>query len=101
MKVKVGELKTHLSKYLRQLKQDEERIEVCVREDTVAYLTSAKAKPTNNAEKRRIAQQLASAGIEVSQWGANGISAPENGGTCSRPAEGPNSVESIRRERSW
>lgn len=101
MKVKIGELKTHLSKYLRQLERDEERIEVCVREDTVAYLTSAKAEPANDTEKRQIAQHLESVGIEVSQWGANRISVPAKGGTCKHPAEGANSVESIRQERNW
>jgi len=39
MKVKVGQLKTHLSRYLKDVKETGESIEVCVREDTVAYLT--------------------------------------------------------------
>jgi len=43
MKVKIGELKTHLSRYLRQLAEDGEPIEVCVREEPVAWLTRARA----------------------------------------------------------
>lgn len=101
MKVKIGELKTHLSKYLRQLEQGEGRIDVCVREDTVAYLTSARSSYKENAEKRDLEKHLESAGIEVSQWGTSQASPIEQGGTCENPAEGPNSIERIRRERNW
>lgn len=41
MKVKVADLKANLSQYLRRVRETGERIEVCVREDKVAYLTSA------------------------------------------------------------
>jgi prevent-host-death family protein len=41
MKVKVGELKTHLSSYLRKVEADGETLEVCVRERPVAYLIPA------------------------------------------------------------
>ncbi len=39
MKVKIGELKTHLSKYVQSVRDGGEPIEVCVRGKTVAYLT--------------------------------------------------------------
>lgn len=50
IKVKVGQLKTHLSRYLKNIKETGEPIEVCVREDTVANLTpspQAQANPNS------------------------------------------------------
>jgi antitoxin (DNA-binding transcriptional repressor) of toxin-antitoxin stability system len=38
MKVKVHQLKTHLSRYLQVLKETGEEVEVCVREEPVARL---------------------------------------------------------------
>lgn len=35
MKVKVGELKTNLSNYLRRVRDNGEEIEVCIREEAV------------------------------------------------------------------
>ena len=43
MKVKVADLKANLSRHLRQLQKTGGTIEVCVREDSVAYLTPASA----------------------------------------------------------
>ena len=42
-RVPTSQLKTHLSRYLRDLQEGGEPIEVCVREEAVAYLTPAKA----------------------------------------------------------
>jgi prevent-host-death family protein len=42
MKVRTGELKTHLSHYLRKVRETGEALEVCVREETVAYLVPAR-----------------------------------------------------------
>ena len=100
MKVKVGELKTHLSKYLRDLEGSEEPIEVCVREETVAYLRSAKAENGGNPDAAKLDRRLEAAGITVSQWGAaaDPLHSP---GRCENPAGGDNSVETIRRERNY
>jgi len=100
MRVKVGELKTHLSKYLRELEGSDEPIEVCVREKTVAYLRSAKVEKRVHLDEVRLNQRLEAAGILVSQWG----SAPEplkTLGRCDDPAGGPNSIETIRQERNY
>jgi len=70
MRVKVAELKTHLPKYLRQIDKDGQAIEVCVREDAVAYLTSARAHDSTEQAKKQLAQQLKAVGIQVSQWGS-------------------------------
>lgn len=100
MKVKIGELKTHLSKYLRDLEGSDEPIEVCVREDTVAYLRSSKAENSRNPNSARVSRQLEAVGITVSQWGvtAEPLCVP---GRCERPAGGPNSVETIRQKRNY
>ena len=104
MKVKIGELKTHLSKYLRDLEGSDEPIEVCVREDTVAYLSSAKAEDSRNPSSerlnRRLNRRLEAAGITVSRWG-NAAEPLRSPGRCENPAGGPNSVETIRRERNY
>lgn len=100
MKVKIGELKARFSKYLRDLKESDEPIEVCVREDTVAYLTSAKAEESGHRDPAGLNRRLQAAGITVSQWG--GTAAPLRApGRCEAPSGGPNSVETIRRERSY
>jgi antitoxin (DNA-binding transcriptional repressor) of toxin-antitoxin stability system len=99
MKVKVGELKTHFSKYIRELQEREEPIEVCVREDTVAYLVSAKGGMVNDKETR-LKQRLEVVGIRVSRWGRSAESLVSMG-TCEKPAGGANSIETIRRERVY
>jgi antitoxin (DNA-binding transcriptional repressor) of toxin-antitoxin stability system len=43
-RIKTSELKTHLAHYLRELGEGGEAIEVCVREEPVAYLTSVKGR---------------------------------------------------------
>jgi len=100
MKVKVGELKTHLSKYLRDLEGSDEPIEVCVREDTVAYLRSAKAEENVSPDAARLNRRLEAAGITVSQWGKTGETL-RSPGRCQKPTAGPNSIETIRQERDY
>lgn len=101
MRVKLGELKTHLSKYLRRIDNDGQTIEVCVREDAVAYLTSARTHDSTEQAKQQLAQQLQAVGIQVSQWGSRAPLDLGPQGNCHNPAGGPNSVESIRQERDW
>ncbi|HKK18173.1 MAG TPA: hypothetical protein VJ952_05780 [Opitutales bacterium] len=100
MKVKIGELKTHLSKYLRNLEGSAEPIEVCVREDTVAYLRSAKAEERADRDSARLNRRLEAAGITVAQWGRTDETL-RSPGRCRNPAGGPNSVETIRGERGY
>jgi antitoxin (DNA-binding transcriptional repressor) of toxin-antitoxin stability system len=96
MRVKIGELKTHLSKYLRKLEQDGELIEICVRETPVAYMTPV-GKSASEAEK----QLLETACICVTQWGKEGIVKIDPPTEGYQKVEGFNSVESMRRERKW
>lgn len=100
MKVKIGELKTHFSRYLRDLEGSSEPIEVCVREDTVAYLSSAKAEKGGNPNSAELSQRLEAAGITVSRWG-NAVEPLRSPGHCEDPVGGLNSVETIRQERNY
>jgi len=102
MKVKVGQLKTHLSRYLKDIRETGEPIEVCVREDTVAYLTSpakygAASMPQLDPELARL---LEDDGLPVTHWGHKPSTLP-NPGHCVAPAKGDNSAESIRAEKNW
>jgi antitoxin (DNA-binding transcriptional repressor) of toxin-antitoxin stability system len=96
MKVKVGELKTQLSKYLRKLEIDGEPIEICIRETPVAYMTAV-----GSPNRDREAQRLEALGIRVTQWGTDGRVeiAPPTASESSTVSF--NSVESMRGERNW
>lgn len=101
MKVKVGQLKANLSRYLKDVRDTGDPIEVCLREETVAYLTpstpSGTSAPQPNMELER---KLKTDGISVSRWGRK-PSANLKPGSCASPAKGFNSVESIRAEKNW
>jgi antitoxin (DNA-binding transcriptional repressor) of toxin-antitoxin stability system len=97
MKVKIGQLKTHLSRYVQELRAGGEPIEVCVRENTVAYLTSsnvADGKP--RAESESLRAGLERSGLTVSQWGTK----PGGPIVPGRAADGDTTVDSVQRMRS-
>lgn len=96
MKVKVGELKTHLSKYLRQLEEDGETLEVCVRETPVAYIT-----PVGKSCVVAQAKKLELAGVRVTQQGKDGVVPINMPSRTRKPRKTFNSVESMRREKDW
>jgi len=59
VKVKVGDLKTHLSRYLRTVDETGLTLEVCVRDETVAYLVPANAKGASVQDAdRKLRQHL-------------------------------------------
>ncbi len=105
MKVKVGELKTHLSRYLRELQRDRNPIEVCVREKPVAYLTPADPHPSHgepDAAMRALQEQLQSAGL---RWNATGATGKMDFKPNPLPAgdgrKDVHTVEAMRSERNW
>ena len=66
MKIRVVDLKTNLSKVLREIQSSGETLEVCVRESTVAYLTPVHPKKgeTNPAHDiNRLTNSLADVGL--------------------------------------
>jgi antitoxin (DNA-binding transcriptional repressor) of toxin-antitoxin stability system len=68
MKVKVGELKTHLSKYLHDLQAGGDTIEVCVREKVVAYLSPITSQKSDS-QQEDVRRALAQSGLKVSYSG--------------------------------
>ena len=64
MKVKVSELKTHFSRYLKNL-EEAGPIEVCLREKPVAYLTAVRMKSSSKEED--LADKVASVGLLLHQ----------------------------------
>ena len=106
MKVKVGELKTHLSSYLRKVEADGESLEVCVRERPVAYLVPAAAGKDRSAEvagstgsllARLKAQGLSVSGTAVAP-GKVELPEPRLAGDRRKNVE---SVREMRSGRDW
>ena len=105
VKVKTAELKTHLSHYLRVLQEGGEDIEVCLREQPVAYLSRRKdtAMTTKNTEElSALRQRFLAAGLVWRGIGSN------NRTKCSPlPMPTPDgradvdSVLEMRRQRDW
>jgi prevent-host-death family protein len=101
MKVKIAELKTHLSKYVQSVREGGEPIEVCVREQTVAYLTKVEAyRPSSLAGERDLAERLQRKGLLLVKAGHLSTRRLEPGlpGDGKNPA---NSVVTIRNEKEW
>ena len=69
MRVKVSKLKTHLSSYLKNLDQAGE-IEICLREDPVAYLVPVGAK--NKSSAKVLHEKVSSVGLTLYQSPAAG-----------------------------
>jgi antitoxin (DNA-binding transcriptional repressor) of toxin-antitoxin stability system len=67
MKVRIGELKTHLSKYVQGLREGGEPVEVCVRDEAVAYLTAAAPgeSPGQAREMQELARRLEASGLRL------------------------------------
>jgi len=101
MKVKVGQLKTHLSSYLKAIQENGEPLEVCVREDPVALLSPIHRLPDNLGEDRKDWEnRLRNAGLGVRSW-----STPANRSPLPEPVNGleesSNPVMAMRQERDW
>lgn len=101
MKVKIGELKAHLSKYVRQLREEGGAIEVCLREDPVAYLSAAAPSASlGETEDAVMSLQKSGLGIQVARKSKDSVRLPKpfkSGRKVSRQSI----VEALRRERDW
>jgi antitoxin (DNA-binding transcriptional repressor) of toxin-antitoxin stability system len=100
MKVKVGELKTHLSKYLRQMQESREAIEVCMREEPVAYLTPLSGGvPGADPSRAVLERRLAEVGLSLAN-GAGAVANPrEFKPVPSPPGDGREGVDTVREMR--
>ncbi len=67
MRVRIGELKAKLSAYLKQVRESGEPIEVCVREDPVAYLVPVGAERDSEKlhAKEELQQRLGACGLKL------------------------------------
>ena len=104
MKIRVADLKTNLSRHLRRLRETGEPIEVCVREEPVAYITSADRHPDSVAKQVDDALQgrLQAAGLLVVSQG--GIPAERPDITASVAGDGRTDIatmKAIRNQRAW
>ena len=73
MKIKVADLKANLSRYLRQVQESGESIEICVREDRVAYLSPAAAGVPDAGAARAsetLRRRLQAAGLTLAAEGS-------------------------------
>ena len=105
VKVKTGELKARLSHYVRWVRESGEGIEVCVREQPVAYLSAlpAAARPdAEGADLRQLRARLSAAGLVLAR------ELPASGAlptvTASPAGDGRtdiSTVEEMRAERDW
>lgn len=112
-RIKTSELKTHLSRYLRELRETGEGIEVCAREEAVAYLTPAKSCREDGAaaiahELEVLGSRLQAAGLtlDVPSWRRNWLAGGGFRLDGPPPAAGDgrsdvSSVQEIRQERDW
>lgn len=106
MRVRIADLKANLSKHVRRVRETGDRIEVCVREDPVAYLVALGTSLSNAETDRRneaVRENLRAAGLE---WVAGGDACPSSlpSITPSVAGDGRTDVRTItdeRRTRAW
>lgn len=101
MRVKIAQLKTHLSKYVQSLRDGGEPIEVCVRDQTVAYLTRpGDRQHLDSREQNDLAKRLERRGLHLQQRGrvSTRILTPGEPGD-GRDVE--NTILAIRSQKDW
>lgn len=105
MKVKVADLKANLSRHLRQLQKTGEPIEVCVREDSVAYLTPASAGAPDQVAARQneaLRARLHTAGLVLTTECKPSHPLPAIQATIARDGRTDvSTVSAMRAERDW
>ena len=105
MKVKTGELKARLSHYLKLVNGQGETIEVCAREEPVAYLVPVRGgvpSPTEARETDRLRRQLLACDLllaaDVPGPGPLPVPTPSVAGDGRTDVS---SVEGMRASRNW
>lgn len=101
MKVKIAELKNHLSKYVQSVREGGEPVEVCVRETTVAYLVGAEQSEENgHVLNPHLAERLRAKGLRVISHGrTKGKTPPPGEAGDGRSCD--NTVVALRAGRDW
>jgi antitoxin (DNA-binding transcriptional repressor) of toxin-antitoxin stability system len=101
MRVKIADLKTNLSRYVQSLRDGGDPIEVCVRDQPVAYLTAAPGEAVDRRQQLAEAEQrLARRGVVIRQRVTNSrrVYLP---GAADDGLSLTNSVVVMRAERDW
>ena len=99
MRVKVGQLKTHFSKYLRRLKESREPIEVCLRDQPVAYLVPYDADDRGAGDARLLQQRLAAVGLSLADAAGVVLSPAAFTPAPAPPGDGRQGVDTVREMR--
>lgn len=104
MRVKTAELKANLSRYVRQVRESGEPIEILLRDETVAYLTPAPTANSNSreeqAERMRLERAFAGAGLACERSSQHPLSRPKP----TLAGDGSSAIDSIsvmRAEKDW
>ena len=103
MKVNVGTLKANLSSYLRQVEREHLVVEVCVRDEAVAYLVPAAGSPSHppgedaairaSLERQGLALRTVPAG-RMPDWTPRPVPAPDGDTTTE-------TVRAMRSGKDW
>lgn len=104
MKVKVAELKAHLSKYLRRVRESDEPVEIYLREEPVAYLVSKPGKRADGESAALLKEGLRQVGLALAGDRREAASPAEFQPRPRPPGdkrEVANSVVSMRREKDY
>lgn len=103
MKIKVADLKANLSRHLRQLRQTGEVIEVCVREDSVAYLSPVHKKGAEEARAEDAMRlRLRRSGLILAKEGSPPAPlAPQSAAVAGDQRTDLSTVSALRAEKDW
>lgn len=95
----MGEAKTHLSKLVKQVNETGEPLELCVREETVAYLVPAKKKTDEELEREEMEKKLKEVGLVMVQWPKKSPKCPVK--LPEKPLREGNAVLEMRAEKEY
>jgi antitoxin (DNA-binding transcriptional repressor) of toxin-antitoxin stability system len=104
MKVKSSELKARLPYYLRAVRESGEPVEILLREETVAYLTSAGESASRSRDLEKLDTALKSAGLTLDVDAAPIPNRPWPQPSPQPAPDGRDDVDSVsemRGERDW
>ncbi len=104
MQVKTAELKANLSRYVRQVRETGEPIEILLRDETVAYLTPAstpsRVAPEEKAEQIRLEKAFSDSGLTC-EWASQRQPVQPSPVSAADGLTDVNSVAAIRAEKDW
>lgn len=64
----MGQAKTHLSRLVKEMNKTGEPLELCVREDTVAYIVPAIKRSHEDIDRQALQKKLKASGLIMTQW---------------------------------